>query len=51
MDAALTKVLEDILALPDIPEVDSLKLGELCRIFNALEGLFVDGGPDSVSIA
>ena len=31
-----------MLALPDIPEVDSRRLSELCRILNALEGLFVD---------
>ncbi|TFK48548.1 hypothetical protein OE88DRAFT_1704425 [Heliocybe sulcata] len=39
-EAALTRVLSDILALSDIPEVESHKLSELCRILNALEGLF-----------
>jgi len=42
VDAALSRVLDDILALPDIPEVESHKLSELCRILNALEVLFVE---------
>ncbi|KAI0033922.1 hypothetical protein K488DRAFT_69507 [Vararia minispora EC-137] len=42
VDAALSRVLEDILALSDITEVESHRLSELCRIFNALEGLFLD---------
>jgi centromere/kinetochore protein ZW10 len=42
VDAALSRVLADILALPDIPEVESHRLSELCRILNALEGLFVE---------
>jgi len=46
VDAALTTVLDAVLALPDIPEVESQKLSELCRIFDALEGLFVDN-PES----
>lgn len=56
VEAVLTKILDDVLALPDIPEVDSRKLSELCRILNALEGLFVDAGAgadvslDSVSV-
>ena len=46
----LSKMLEDILALPDIPAVDSQKLSELCRILNSLERLFIDdGSPDAVS--
>lgn len=31
-----------MLALGDIPEVESHKLSELCRILNASEGLFVE---------
>ncbi|CAL1714224.1 unnamed protein product [Somion occarium] len=42
VDAALSRVLSDILALSDIPEVESHKLSELCRILNALESLFVE---------
>lgn len=42
VESALSKVIEDVLALPDIPELDSRRLSELCRILNALEGLFVD---------
>lgn len=38
----LTSVMGDILALPDITEVESHRLSELCRILHALEGLFVD---------
>ncbi|KAG7445004.1 uncharacterized protein BT62DRAFT_951320 [Guyanagaster necrorhizus] len=41
-EAALSRVLVDILALPDIPEVESGRLAELCRILHALEGLFVE---------
>ena len=39
-NAALSRMLHDILALPDIPEVESHRLSELCHILNALEGLF-----------
>lgn len=42
MESALARVLADVLALPDIPELDSRRLSELCRILSALEGLFVD---------
>jgi centromere/kinetochore protein ZW10 len=48
-DAALSRILEDMLALPDIPEMESHRLSELCRILNALEGLFVeDPDPNQV---
>ncbi|KAJ6581607.1 hypothetical protein B0H19DRAFT_930561 [Mycena capillaripes] len=43
-DAALSRVLEDVLALPDIPEVESHRLSELCRILHALEALFIEDG-------
>ncbi|KAJ3557317.1 hypothetical protein NM688_g1539 [Phlebia brevispora] len=43
INTALGRILGDILALPDITEVESHKLSELCRILNALEGLFVEG--------
>lgn len=36
-------MLRDVLALPDITAVESHKLSELCRIFTALEALFVEG--------
>ncbi|KAI0272502.1 hypothetical protein BC834DRAFT_921934 [Gloeopeniophorella convolvens] len=39
---SLGQILDDILALPDITEVESRRLGELCRILHALEGLFVE---------
>ncbi|KAJ3784837.1 hypothetical protein GGU10DRAFT_293448 [Lentinula aff. detonsa] len=39
-DAVLCRVLQDVLALGDIPELESHRLSELCRILLALEGLF-----------
>lgn len=48
VNAALSRILQDVLALPDITEVESHKLNELCRILNALEGLFVED-PNHVS--
>ncbi|KAF9530454.1 hypothetical protein CPB83DRAFT_850950 [Crepidotus variabilis] len=47
-NAALSRVLQDVLALPDIPEVESHRLSELCRILNSLEGLFSED-PDQPS--
>ncbi|KAF8159474.1 hypothetical protein B0H34DRAFT_654458 [Crassisporium funariophilum] len=41
-DAALSRVLQGVLELPDIPELESHRLSELCRILNALEGLFCE---------
>ena len=41
VEQALTYVLHAVLALPDIPEVDSRRLAELCRVLAALEGLFI----------
>ncbi|CAK5267741.1 unnamed protein product [Mycena citricolor] len=42
VDTALSRVLEDILELPDITEVESQRLSELCRMLNVLEALFVE---------
>lgn len=42
VDAVLSRILNDILALSDIPEVESHRLSELCRILSALEALFVE---------
>ncbi|KAH8091668.1 Centromere/kinetochore Zw10-domain-containing protein [Cristinia sonorae] len=42
VDSALSRILSDVLALPDIPEVESHKLSELCHILGALEALFVE---------
>ena len=47
-DAALSRMLRDIIALPDIPEIESHRLSELCRILNSMEGLFSED-PDQVS--
>jgi hypothetical protein len=38
----LTCIMDDVLALSDITEAESHRLSELCRIWHALEGLFVD---------
>ncbi|GJE98094.1 hypothetical protein PsYK624_143160 [Phanerochaete sordida] len=50
VDAALARVLRDILALPDITAAESHKLNELCRVLTALEGLFAPdaAGPSLV---
>ncbi|TDL23641.1 hypothetical protein BD410DRAFT_768181 [Rickenella mellea] len=42
VDAALSTIVEDVLKLPDITEVESSKLCELCRMLNALESLFIE---------
>ncbi|KAF9815102.1 hypothetical protein IEO21_04799 [Rhodonia placenta] len=42
VDSALSRILADVLALPDITEAESHRLNELCHILNALEGLFVE---------
>ena len=47
VDAALVTILDDILALPDITEVESHRLSELCRIMNAIEGIYMED-PDQV---
>lgn len=31
-----------MLALEDIPEVESQRLSELCKVLHALEGMFVE---------
>ena len=50
MDAVLVRVLSDVLALGDIPEVDSRRLAELCRILSSLESSFFDlEDPNAVS--
>ncbi|KAJ7066520.1 hypothetical protein C8F01DRAFT_1123579 [Mycena amicta] len=41
-DAALARFLEDVLALPDITEVESHRLHELFRMLSALEALFIE---------
>ncbi|KAG1770673.1 hypothetical protein EDD22DRAFT_977060 [Suillus occidentalis] len=47
VELSLERILESILAIPDIPEVESHKLSELCRILAALEGLFVEDFSES----
>lgn len=48
VDSALSRILDDVLALPDIPEAESHRLSELSKILNALEGLFVGDDPAQV---
>ncbi|KAJ7577020.1 hypothetical protein C8J56DRAFT_378047 [Mycena floridula] len=48
VEEALTRILDDVLALHDIPEVESHRLSELCKILHSLEGLFVED-PDQPS--
>ncbi|KAG8221009.1 hypothetical protein J3R82DRAFT_2518 [Butyriboletus roseoflavus] len=47
VDGILSRILDSILAISDIPEVESHKLSELCRILTALEGLFVENTSES----
>lgn len=49
VDGVLSRILDDILAIPDIPEVESHKLGELCRILFALEVIFVEDSESLVA--
>jgi len=49
-DAALSRILRDVIALPDIPEIESHRLSELCRILNAMEGLFSEDPDQVISI-
>jgi len=48
VNSVLSRILEDITKLPDITADESHRLSELCRMLNALEGLFVEG-PEQVS--
>ncbi|KAG6381687.1 hypothetical protein JVT61DRAFT_288 [Boletus reticuloceps] len=47
VDGVLSRILDSILVISDIPEVESRKLSELCRILTALEGLFVENTSES----
>ncbi|KAF8555399.1 hypothetical protein OG21DRAFT_913935 [Imleria badia] len=42
VDGGSSRFLDSIFAISDIPEVESHKLSELCRILALLEGLFVE---------
>lgn len=42
VDDALFRVMDDVLALEDIPEADSERLSELCDMLAPLEELFMD---------
>lgn len=43
VDDTLARMIDDLTALPDIPEVESHRLSELLRMFTPLEELFLDG--------
>ncbi|KJA28051.1 hypothetical protein HYPSUDRAFT_178205 [Hypholoma sublateritium FD-334 SS-4] len=52
VETALSRILRDVLSLPDIPEIESHRLSELCRILNSTEGLFSeDAGQPSFVVA
>ena len=42
VDGILIQVIEQILALPDIPDAESRHLSELCKSLTSLEELFTD---------
>ncbi|THG95092.1 hypothetical protein EW026_g6495 [Hermanssonia centrifuga] len=42
VNSALSRILDDVLALPDVTAEESHKLSELCHILAASEGLFVE---------
>ncbi|KIY62088.1 hypothetical protein CYLTODRAFT_494881 [Cylindrobasidium torrendii FP15055 ss-10] len=49
VDAALVRMVEDITELPDIPEIESHRLSELCNILYALESLFIEDGDSFIA--
>ncbi|KZV94585.1 hypothetical protein EXIGLDRAFT_645072 [Exidia glandulosa HHB12029] len=42
VDGVLAQMIDQIIALDDIPDVESRHLSQLCRLLTHLEGLFVD---------
>lgn len=50
MDDTLARMIEDITSLPDIPELESHRLGALLKILTPLEDLFGEGD-NSVSLS
>ncbi|KAG8745644.1 hypothetical protein FRC10_007341 [Ceratobasidium sp. 414] len=51
VDDVLVRITEDILAMPDIPETESHRLHDICKIVHAFEGLFVLEGDTEASLA
>lgn len=49
VESALLHILDAITALPDIPELESHRLSELCRILDSLQGVFVEP-PNQASV-
>ncbi|KAG8678618.1 hypothetical protein FRC08_017636 [Ceratobasidium sp. 394] len=50
VDDVLVRVTEDILAMPDIPETESHRLHDICRIVHAFESLFIIEGDTTSSV-
>ena len=48
IDAVLSRILKDTIKLPNTTADEYHRLSELCRMLNALEGLFVEG-PEHIS--
>lgn len=46
VDAALFRIMDDVLSLQDIPEADSERLSELCEMLDSLQNLFAYGTGD-----
>ncbi|KAG9087157.1 hypothetical protein FRC06_002703, partial [Ceratobasidium sp. 370] len=50
VDDVLVRIAEDILAMPDIPETESHRLHDICKIVHAFEGLFIPEGDTTSSV-
>jgi len=51
IEETLSRVMDDILGLPDITEVESHSLNHLCKILGPLENLFVPGWGTDTTVA
>ncbi|KAG8679682.1 hypothetical protein FRC09_018796 [Ceratobasidium sp. 395] len=50
VDDVLVRITEDILAMPDIPETESHRLHDICKILHAFESLFVLEGDTTSNV-
>ncbi|KAG8737597.1 hypothetical protein FRC12_017081 [Ceratobasidium sp. 428] len=50
VDDVLVRITEDILAMPDIPETESHRLHDICKILHAFESLFVLEGDTASNV-
>lgn len=46
VDYAVSLMASDILALPDITELESNRIGELCKLVHPLDQLFINPGTE-----